>query len=204
MKNVFYLMGLLLILCFILSNINTSLFAADVDKIIENNVKKMKSQYLSSNKKLLDVKWAPKVDENFSTNSTYCRSNIGHKIENIGKLSCPGNNMIKYTINKGQVKIHLLYSIMMGNLSLVVIESTDSNPKRKYLYNVEYPNAKLDKLSIIFKDNSMMAFKPDGKLNVYVYDDNTSCKTENDSGQIVDSVNARTLCRQIITGHLYD
>jgi hypothetical protein len=170
------------------------------EKKIERTVKTMKSRYVTVDKKAVNMSWAPAKDPNVKTNMLYCRSKNGPKVETIGTLVCKDQANIGYTITKAQngVKLHLIYSTLTGNLSKFYIESMGARPVRKYLYTVKYPTATLQKVAIYLSDESMMAFDPSGRLNVFVYDNKTSCKTENNAGQIVDSPNARTLCKQIV------
>lgn len=176
-------------------------FAEDNDVKINTLVKRMKSMYIKTDKNMFNVNWLPQMDLNCKTNHLVCRSNVGQKVETIGKLNCVNLTTISYAITKGTTIINALYNTLTCSLNKVIIQTNTDNPKRYYVYNIQYPTAKLDKISIIFKNGPMMSFKSSGKLDSLVYDDKTGCKTENSSGQIVESPNARTLCRQtIMTG----
>lgn len=192
-----YLNILLLVIC-LFGMIQSSSFAQDNDQKMVNLVKRMKSQYVKADKRMFNINWLPALDSDCRTNHVLCRSNVGQKVEKIGTLGCVDLKSIKYTITKGTTMIHALYSTLTCNLMKVIIETSSTNPKRYYVYNTQYPKAVLEKIVIVFNNGPMMSFKPDGKLDLMVYDDKSSCKREDNTGHIMDSSNARTLCRQII------
>ena len=173
-------------------------FAEDKKQQIINLIKRMKSSYVKADKSLLNISWLPKNDVNCKTNHTVCRSNIGQKIEAIGKLGCIDVTKIKYTISKGSTNIIPVYSVMTCDLQRLIIETTSNNPKRYYVYKPNYPKAELEKIVITYPDGPMMSFKPDGKVDNIVYDNLSSCMQQNDAGQLVDSPNTRDLCRKQI------
>lgn len=190
--------SILIVFIFAFNLIQSPSYAQDLNLKMNTLVKRMKSMYVKSDKAMFNINWLPKVDTDCRTNHSVCKSNIGLKVEKIGKLNCVDLTTLKYAIIKGTTIINAIYSTMTCDLYKVIIETNTDNPKRYYVYNVQYPSAKLEKIAIVFKDGPMMSFKANGQLDSLVYDDNTSCMTQNSKGDLVESSNARTLCRQVI------
>ncbi|MGD9580513.1 MAG: hypothetical protein AB7V50_04015 [Vampirovibrionia bacterium] len=177
---------------------NTSIAQNTGEQKAINIINKMKATYVKSDKALLNVNWLPKSDINCKSNHVYCRSNLGMKVEKIGQLNCVDLKTLKYTINKGATLVHALYSTLTCSFYKLIVETNSGTPKRYYVYNINYPNAVLEKIVLDTPNGPIMSFKANGKLDSYVNDNTTGCLTENSSGKIVESPNSRDLCRKAI------
>jgi len=176
---------------------NSPIWSIDNFSQVTNTVNAFKAKYFKPAQKTINANWALQIDHNVKINQTYCRNKNKPKVEKIGKLSCPGIQYVKYTTNKNNANISLVYSVMTADLVSIVIEVKDTYIT-KYLYNIKkYPIAELRQVSIFLNNDSIMTFEPSGKLKAYVKDNKSPCFEEGPDSKIRESVFARTTCNQM-------
>lgn len=191
---------ILLVFC----DVNVPIWSIDNISQVTNTVNMFKAKYFTPAQKTINLNWAPQIDQYIKINQAHCRNNNRPKVEKIGKLSCPGIQYVKYTINKNNANISLIYSVMTSDLMSVVIEGRDKYTA-KYLYNVKsYPMVELKQVSIFLNNDSIMTFESSGKLKAYVQDNKLPCFDEGADGKIRESVFARTTCNQIGKSAFYE
>lgn len=204
MKQSLTLKTILIIILLVFCYKSLSGWAIDNISQITTTVNTFKARYFTPAKKSINVNWAMQIDPNVKTNQAYCRNNNRPKVEKIGTLSCPGIQYVKYTINKNNANISLIYSVMTFDLMSIVIEAKDKYII-KYLYSVKkYPIAELRQVSIFLNDDAIMTFDSRGQLKAYVQDKKLPCFDEGKDGKIRESVLARSTCNQIGKSAFYE
>lgn len=208
------MLRVLLVLAFLMVVINQCIIAADktpftggevTDKQIIALVNRANINSARKAPKIFNINFAPQKDSDFSKNQHYCRyentSMKTIKAQSIGKLIClPGGlGNYKYAIPKGNNTFYAIYG--SGLLHSIVVEPQGS-PVKRYLYQVKYPVATLQKIKYIQSPDAKLVLNAQGKLDKLLY--KKQCYTLNSQGKIVELHYASALCGDVIETGFYD